>query len=93
MLLFKTGDPDELDERNKEGTLPAVRAATLYEPRLPTILEPDASWEGEMSANGALVADSWVRVVFGTLIAVGKPPDELEEILVWITDNTYRLRP
>jgi hypothetical protein len=34
-----------------------------------------------------------VRVVFGTLIAVGKPPDELDEVLVWITDNTYRLRP
>jgi hypothetical protein len=93
LLLFRTGDPEELDERNKEGTLPAVRAATLYEPGLPTILEPDASWEGEMSANGALVADSWVRLVFGTLIAVGKPPDELEEVLVWITDNTHRLRP
>ena len=93
LRLFKTGDPDELDERNKEGTLPAVRAATLYVPELPTILEPKASWKGEMSASGALVADSWARVVFGTLIAVGKPPDELEEIVVWITDNTYRLRP
>lgn len=93
LRLFKTGDPDELEERNKEGTLPAVRAATLYEPELPKILEPDASWEGEMSANGALVADSWVRVVFGTLIAVGKPPDELGDVVVWITDNTYRLRP
>jgi len=92
LQLFSTGEPDELKERNKAGTLPAVRAATLYEPELPTILEPDASWEGVMSAAGALVADSWVRVVFGTLIAVGKPPDELEEVLVWITDNTYRLR-
>jgi hypothetical protein len=93
LRLFKTGDPDELEERNKEGTLPAVRAATLYEPELPTILEPDASWEGEMAANGALVADSWVRVVFGTLVAVGKPPEELGDVVVWITDNTYRLRP
>jgi hypothetical protein len=93
LRLFKTGDSDELEERNKKGTLPAVRAATLYTPELPTILEPDASWEGEMAANGALVADSWVRVVFGTLIAVGKPPDELGDVVVWITDNTYRLRP
>jgi len=62
-------------------------------PELPTILEPKASWSGEMSARGALVANSWVRVVFGTLIAVGKPPEGLDEILVWITDNTYRLRP
>jgi hypothetical protein len=33
-----------------------------------------------------------VRVVFGTLIAVGKPPKGLEELFVWITDHTYRLR-
>ena len=45
-----------------------------------------------MSASGALVADSWVRVVFGTLIAVGKPPDELDDVVVWITDHAYRLR-
>jgi hypothetical protein len=72
--------------------LPAVRAATSYEPVLPKILDPDTSWEGEISANGALVAESWARVVFGTLIAVGKPPDELDETIVWITDETYHLR-
>jgi hypothetical protein len=93
LQLFKTGEPDELETRNKERTLPAVRAATLYEPELPSILEPDASWSGVMSARGALVADSWARVVFGTLIAVGKPPDELDSLVVWITDNAYRLQP
>lgn len=93
LQLFRTGEPDELEERNKADTLPAVRAATLYTSELPTILEPKASWEGEISARGALVADSWVRVVFGTLIAVGKPPDELDEMVIWITDNTYKLRP
>lgn len=92
LQLFTTGDLDELEERNNAGTLPAVRAATSYEPELPTILEPKASWEGEISANGALVAESWARVVFGTLIAVGKPPDELDETIVWITDAAYRLR-
>jgi len=93
LQLFKTGEPDELETRNKERTLPAVRAATLYEPELPSILEPNASWSGVMSSRGALVADSWARVVFGTLIAVGKPPDELDGLVVWITDNTYRLQP
>jgi len=93
LQLFQTGEPDELETRNKERTLPAVRAATLYEPELPSILEPDASWSGVMSARGALVADSWARVVFGALIAVGKPPDELDGLVVWITDNTYRLQP
>ena len=92
LQLFTTGDLDELEERNSAGTLPAVRAATSYEPDLPSILEPKASWEGEISANGALVAESWARVVFGTLIAVGKPPDELDETVVWITDAAHRLR-
>ena len=93
LRLFTTGNPDELDKRNKEGSLPAVRAATRYKPALAPILEPEASWEGEMSANSALVADSWVRVVFGTLIAAGKPPEGLDEVVVWITDHAYRLRP
>lgn len=92
LRLFTTGELAELEERNKNGTLPAVRPATRYDPELPTILEPGASWEGTISATGALVADSWVRVVFGTLIAVGKPPEELQETIVWITDHTHRLR-
>jgi hypothetical protein len=92
LQLFETGDKKELEERNQSGTLPAVRAATRYEPKLPGILEPKASWEGTISAPGALVADSWARVVFGTLIAVGKPPEGMEEALVWITDSAYQLR-
>ncbi len=91
LQLFTTGDLDELEERNSAGTLPAVRAATSYEPVLPKILDPDGAWEGEISANGALVAESWARVVFGTLVAVGKPPDALDETVVWITDEAYHL--
>ena len=92
LALFETGAADELDRRNRSRTLPAVRAATSYDPELTKILEPKASWEGEISARGALVAGSWVRVVFGTLVAVGKPPDELNEAVVWITDSSYELR-
>jgi hypothetical protein len=44
-----------------------------------------------MSASGALVAGSWARVVFGTLVAVGNPPEGLAETVVWITDCAYRL--
>jgi hypothetical protein len=91
--LFETGDMEELEERIRDGTVPAVRAATEFAPELPGILEPGASWEGEMSARGALVAQSWARVVFGTLVAVGKPPDELDEQVVWITDHAYELEP
>lgn len=92
LQLFTTGEPAELEERNSAGTLPAVRAATRYEPAPPRILDPGATWEGEISANGALVAGSWVRLVFGTIIAAGKPPDELDETVVWITDHAHRLR-
>jgi hypothetical protein len=92
LRLFETGKQSELDDRNRGATLPAVRAATAYDPELPRILEPGASWKGEISAHGALVAGSWARVVFGTLIAVGKPPPGLEEVVVWITDHAHQLR-
>jgi hypothetical protein len=91
LQLFETGEQQELEDRNRAGTLPAVRAASTYVPELPSILEPGDSWKGEISANGALVAGSWARVVFGTLVAVGKPPDELPESVVWITDSAYEL--
>jgi hypothetical protein len=92
LQLFETGDKDELDQRNRQGTLPAVRAATGYEPALPRILEPGVSWEGTISARGPLLAGSYARVVFGTLVAVGKPPDGFQDVFVWITDHAYRLR-
>jgi hypothetical protein len=92
LALFETGDADELDRRNRSRTLPAVRAATSFDPELTKILEPRASWEGQISARGALVAGSWVRVVFGTLVAAGKPPEEFGEAVVWITDSAYELR-
>ena len=92
LMLFSTGEQEELDELNASGTLPEPRPATRFEPELPPILEPGESWQGTISASGALVAGSWVRVVFGTLVAVGRPPDELGERVVWITDHAYRLR-
>jgi hypothetical protein len=93
LQLFETGDPEELEERNRRGTLPAVRAASRYDPELPRILEPGAAWEGMIAAQGALVAGAFARVTFGTLIAVGKPPEGLNETVVWITDHAYRLQP
>ncbi len=92
LMLFSTGDADELKQLNESGELPEPRPATGFSPALPALLEPRASWEGTMSASGALVAGSWARVVFGTLVAAGKPPDELPERIVWITDHAYRLR-
>jgi hypothetical protein len=92
LMLFATGDPAELRQRNREGALPTTRPATDYQPSLPKILEPGASWEGTISAHGTLPAGSWARVVFGTLSAVGSTGDVLDDTVVWITDNAYRLR-
>jgi hypothetical protein len=92
LQLFHTSDPEELEERNRAGTLPAVRAASAFEPELPPILEPGAGWDGRISARGSLVAGAFARVVFGTLVAVGKPPDELSEQVIWITDHAYELK-
>lgn len=92
LMLFSSGELDELERRNAEQNLPAVRPAATYEPGLPQILEPGASWEGTIGAPGALVAGSWVRVVFGALVAVGRTPEGLDERIVWITDGAYRLR-
>lgn len=91
LALFETGDAKELEDRNRARTLPSVRAATSYDPELAATLEPGGSWEGVISARGSLVAGSFVRVVFGTLVALGKPPEGYSETLVWITDSAYEL--
>jgi hypothetical protein len=89
--LFSTGDADELERRNEDGTLPSLRPARRYEPSLPDTLEPHSEWQGTMSAPGSLVAGSWVRFVFGPLVAIGRTPDDLPEGFVWTTDHAYRL--
>jgi hypothetical protein len=92
LMLFETGSKAELERRNAEGTLPALRPATHYKPDLPKILESKGTWHGVISAHGSLVAGSWMRVVFGTLIAIGSTGDVLDDRVVWITDHAYRLR-
>ena len=89
LMLLSTGDLKTLEEQNEAGTLPLIRPASRYEPSLPTILEPGGSWSGTISAPGALAANSWVRVVFGTLVSVV----DRDEQLSWITDRAHRLTP
>jgi hypothetical protein len=89
LMVLSSGNYDELMEQNESGTLPTVRPATDYVPPLPAVLEPGDSWVGRISAPGALVANGRVRVVFGALASVVEPRD----VVVWISDHTYRLRP
>ena len=53
---------------------------------------PGDGWRGTISAPGSLASGRWVRVVFGPLVAVGDPPDDMRSRFVWITDHAYRLR-
>lgn len=92
VLLFPSDDLDELERRNREGTLPALRRATAYVPPLPQVLEPGTTWSGTISAPGPLAGGLWLRVSFGTFTSVGDPPAGAQQQLVWFTDHAYHLR-
>jgi hypothetical protein len=94
LMLLPTGEQSEFEEQNEERTLPAAREADRFEPAVPRILGAGESWNGTISARGALVADSWARVVFGPLVPVGDAPDGLpDDGFVWITDHAHHLQP
>jgi len=92
VLLFASGDLDELERRNRNGTLPAIRNATGYVPALPVVLEPGKTWSGTISAPGPLAAGLWVRISFGTFTSVGDPPTGAERRVVWFTDHAVKLK-
>jgi hypothetical protein len=90
-MLFPNDDLDELEQRSKDGSMPGLRGATGYRPQLPLVLESGKQWAGKISAPGALAAGRWLRVSFGTLTALGDPPEELPAQLSWITDHAHQL--
>ena len=92
LMLFEDGRAETLDEANRAGALPPPRRAETIEPPPPARLPPGTRWAATLSGRGALPAGSFVRVVFGTLVAVGEPPGELLPTVVWITDRSTRLR-
>src|SRR5688572_11323064 len=91
LMLFATGDLEELTEAAEAAGLPPLRRATSIEPPPPRILAPNATWRATLSAPGSLAAGSWVRVSFGPLAAVGAPPTGMQSPVVWITDKAHRL--
>ena len=91
LMLFADGRQEALDEANRAGELPPLREAVTIEPPPPAVLVPGTRWESVLAAPGALADGSYVRVVFGTLVAVGEPPGEMMPTVVWITDRAYRL--
>lgn len=91
LMLFTSGDVDELDRAARDGRLPTIRRATTIEPAPPTVLAPGATWRARLSASGSLADGSWVRVSLGPLRAQGEPPNDMEPVVVWITDRSHRL--
>lgn len=91
LLLFRTGELEEVEERGRAGRLPGTRHARSYRPPLTVFLEPGATWSGALSARGALASGRFVRVVFGPLVPL-ESREGIPDRLVWITDSAYELR-
>ncbi len=92
VMLFATGELDEVEQRGADGDLPGLRPARTFEPALPTELARDDSWRGTVGADGALAAGRYVRVVFGPFVTEDEPPEGMPTQFFWITDHSYRLR-
>jgi len=91
LMLFATGELDELEEANRAGRLPPVRLAATMEPAPPDVLAAGATWHATLSGPGSLADGSYVRVAFGPLRAVGEPPQGMQPVVFWITDRSHRL--
>lgn len=91
LMLFATGELEELEEANRNGRLPAVRLAATMVPQPPDVLAPGATWRATLSAPGSLAEGSFLRVVFGPLTVVGKAREGVPPLVVWITDRSHRL--
>jgi hypothetical protein len=91
LMLFRTGDLDELQEAARKNALPPLRRAATIEPEPPDVLAPGQSWRATLSAPGSLADGSYLRVSLGPLRAEGEPPEGMEPIVVWITDRAHRL--
>ena len=93
VMLFETGDLDEVEKRGRDGELPGLRPVRTFAPSVPSRLVPGRRWRSTISADGTLAAGRHLRIVFGRLVADGDPPDGLPAQFVWITDHAYRLHP
>ena len=90
VVLLPDDDLKTLDEMtSRDGLL--LREPTTIEPGPPEVLEPGETWRATISAPGSLADSAYLRVSFGPLVAVGKPPKDMQPNVVWITDRSYRL--
>lgn len=93
IVLFADDDLERLQRESEAGLLPPPRRARELVPPPPRELAPGARWEATIAARGDLPSGAWVRLVFGTFTAVGRPPEGMQETISWITDAAHRLPP
>ena len=79
LMVLGNGSLEELDDLMKRGKTPPVRGARETRPATPAVLMPGATWRGTISAPGALPVGGWVRVSFGPLTPIDKPPAGVED--------------
>jgi len=91
VMLFETGELDEVERRGRDGELPGLRAVDRFDPPVPPRLVPGRRWRTTISARGTLAAGRYLRIVFGPLVAKAEPPEGMQPEFVWITDHAYRL--
>jgi len=87
LVLFRTAALEELET----ASLPPIRRAESIDPPPPDVLTPGQTWRTTLSAPGSLADGTYLRVSFGTLVAVGEPPPNMQPAVVWITDKAFRL--
>ena len=91
LMLLATGELEELEDAIRAGNTPPVRLPETMEPSPPAVLAPAATWRATLTGVGSLADGSYVRVTFGPLRVVGKPPEGMERVVFWMTDSAYQL--
>ena len=92
VMLFETGELDEVERRGRDGNLPGLRPVDRFDPPVPRRLVPGRRWRATIASGGTLAAGRYLRIVFGPLVAKAEPPEGMQRQFVWITDHAYRLR-
>ena len=78
LMLFATGEIEEVEEASRRATCRRCGSPTTMEPAPPAVLAPDATWRATLSGRGSLADESYLRVAFGPLRVVGEPPEGME---------------
>jgi hypothetical protein len=92
LTAFRSAAGAEVARRVRERNLHALLLATHFEPGLPRLLEPGATWRGTFSGPGRLRRGRFVRVVLGRFTILGRPPPGLSRGFLCISEPGVPVR-